>query len=57
MYLLTFSTDTPIIYLADENAAINILVAGGHPVPARGGFGIGQPVKHEPLLLAGIPGL
>ena len=34
---------------ADENAAVNILRAGGHPVPARGGLGDTRPVKREPL--------
>ncbi|MBI9095255.1 MAG: transposase [Sphaerochaeta sp.] len=34
---------------ADLNASINILRAGGHPVSARRGLGISQPVKREPL--------
>ena len=34
---------------ADDNAAVNILRAGGHPVPARGGLGIARSVKREPL--------
>lgn len=34
---------------ADLNAAVNILRAGGHPVPARGGLDMGRPVKREPL--------
>ena len=42
---------------ADVNAACNILRAGGHSVPARGGFGISQPMKREPLIQSGILGL
>ncbi len=41
---------------ADVNAAFNILRAGGHSAPARGGFGVGQPVKREPLNSSGILG-
>jgi putative transposase len=42
---------------ADLNAACNILRAGGHPVPARGGFGITRPVKREPLEPTAAPGI